>query len=278
MQSVGIIGAGQMGRGIAQVCLQSGFRVVIYDQNLQALKEVRSLLEKPLSKFCDKNSRNLKEVLDFLEDGTQSLETFPQCDLIIEAVTENIKVKSEIFASLPKYSNTIFASNTSSISIAELSAFSAIPEKFIGIHFMNPVPYMQLVEIIRHEKTSGETSSRVENFVKTLGKTYIHSADRAGFVVNRILLPMINEAIRALGENVATAHDIDVGMRLGANQPMGPLELADLIGLDTCLAILNVLYGEFKNDHYKPCPLLAEYVQKGLLGRKTKRGFYSYED
>ncbi len=277
MESIGVIGAGQMGRGIAQVCLQAGLKVFLYDQNLDYLKNARSLLEKPLLKFCEKNSKNLSDVLNHFFDDVESLKSFPKCDLIIEAVTENIEIKAEIFRDLPSFPDMIVATNTSSISIKTLSSFSNNPSKFIGLHFMNPVPHMQLVEVIPHDNTSPDTLLTIQNFVSVLNKTYILSSDSPGFVVNRILLPMINEGIKVLFENVASAKDIDTAMRLGSNQPMGPLELADLIGLDTCLFILNVLHKDLKNDHYAPCPLLVEYVGKGFLGRKTKRGFYTYE-
>jgi 3-hydroxybutyryl-CoA dehydrogenase len=277
MESIGIIGAGQMGKGIAQICLQAGFKVAIYDRDFAKLKNVRLSLEGPLSKFCEKNNKDLNSVLNSLDDDIISLNTFPKCDLIIEAVTENIDIKMAIFKALPAFQDTIFASNTSSIRIEDLSASSHSPQNFIGLHFMNPVSYMQLIEIITHKNTSQEALSKIESFVSYLNKTYIISADSPGFVVNRILIPMINEAIKVLSEQVANVADIDLAMRLGSNHPMGPLELADFIGLDTCMSILNVLHKEFKNSHYAPCPLLIEYVEKGWLGRKSKQGFYNYE-
>ncbi len=277
MESIGIIGAGQMGQGIAQICLQAGFKVAIYDQDITKLESIRASLEKPLSKFCKNNSLNIEEILENLNTEIPNLESFPYCDLIIEAATENSDIKASIFQKLPFFENTIFATNTSSLRIEGLSSFSKSPENFIGLHFMNPVPYMQLVEIIPHKETSQETLSKMESFVGFLNKTYVICADSPGFVVNRILLPMINEAIKTLEQQVASASDIDLAMRLGSNHPMGPLELADFIGLDTCTAILNVLHQELKDPHYAPCPLLIDYVKKGLLGRKTKQGFYTYD-
>lgn len=277
MESIGIIGAGQMGQGIAQICLQAGFKVAIYDQDMSKLESIRNSLEKPLSKFCKSNNSNLDKILENLNTNIVSLESFPCCDLIIEAATENVHIKSQIFEKLPHFHNTIFATNTSSLRIEGLSKFTKFSENFIGLHFMNPVPYMQLIEIIPHTNTSQDTLSKMESFAGYLNKTYIISSDSPGFVVNRILLPMINEAIKTLEQQVASVSDIDLAMRLGSNHPMGPLELADFIGLDTCAAILNVLHQELKDPHYAPCPLLIDYVKKGLLGRKTKQGFYTYD-
>lgn len=277
MESIGIIGAGQMGQGIAQICLQAGFKVAIYDQDAAKLQSIKKSLEKPLSKFCKNNNSDIDKMLENLNIQIENLESFPYCDLIIEAATEDVSIKSQIFGKLPHFENTVFSTNTSSLRIEGLSQFTKFPEHFIGLHFMNPVPYMQLIEIIPHNNTSQDTLSKMESFAGYLNKTYIISSDSPGFVVNRILLPMINEAIKTLEQQVASASDIDLAMRLGSNHPMGPLELADFIGLDTCAAILNVLHQELKDPHYAPCPLLTDYVKKGLLGRKTKQGFYTYD-
>ena len=280
IENIGIIGAGQMGTGIAQVCLISGYNVFLSDVS-------KPLLQKGLESIDRHMERQVarKKLLDEEKGDALSrlktfvgLEGFKKCDLVIEAATEKEELKKEIFKNLcpllPK--SCLLATNTSSISITALARSTDRPDKFMGMHFMNPVPVMQLVELIRGIATSNETFEALQEVTKRLGKQSIVSEDYPGFIVNRVLMPMINEAIYALFEGVGTIEAIDKGMRLGANHPMGPLELADLIGLDTCAYIMNVLYEERGESKYKPCPLLIKYVEGGWLGRKTGRGFYDY--
>ena len=280
IQTVGVIGAGQMGNGIAHVLSQSGYSVLLNDVNQDALERavqrVRKNMDRQLrsGKISEDEINTamgrIKTTLDLAELGTS--------DLIIEAATEDESVKQKIFDSvLPHLKpETILTSNTSSISITRLASRTDRPEKFMGFHFMNPVPVMQLVELIRGIATDQETYNSCLEVVNSLGKTAASAEDFPAFIVNRILMPMINEAVYTLYEGVGSVQSIDQSMKLGANHPMGPLELADFIGLDTCLAIMNVLHDGLADTKYRPCPLLTKYVEAGWLGRKTQRGFYDY--
>ncbi|MGB1443175.1 MAG: 3-hydroxybutyryl-CoA dehydrogenase [Paracoccaceae bacterium] len=280
IQTVGVIGAGQMGNGIAHVLSQSGYSVLLNDVNQDALdravERVRKNMDRQLrsGKISEDEINSamgrIKTTLDLTELGTS--------DLIIEAATEDESVKQKIFDSvLPHLKpETILTSNTSSISITRLASRTDRPEKFMGFHFMNPVPVMQLVELIRGIATDKDTYNSCLEVVNSLGKTAASAEDFPAFIVNRILMPMINEAVYTLYEGVGSVESIDQSMKLGANHPMGPLELADFIGLDTCLAIMNVLHDGLADTKYRPCPLLTKYVEAGWLGRKTQRGFYDY--
>lgn len=276
-----VIGAGQMGSGIAQVCAQSGFQVVLHDMNEDALTKGINGIEKLLNKDMQKGRMTDDDkaaVLDRLTTAT-NLEEVGPVDIVIEAIVENMDIKTKLFAELDQMmpEHTILASNTSSLPITEIAAATNRSERVIGMHFMNPVPVMKLVEIIRGLETSEETYHSVESLAKELHKTAVEVNDSPGFVSNRILLPMINEAIYALYEGVSTKEDIDTVMKLGMNHPMGPLQLADFIGLDTCLYIMEVLYEGFGDSKYRPCPLLRKYVKAGRLGKKVGKGFYDYE-
>ena len=280
IQTVGVIGAGQMGNGIAHVLSQSGYYVLLNDVNQNALERAIERIRKNMDRQLrsakisegeiDAAMGRIKATLDLAELGTS--------DLIIEAATEDESVKQKIFDSvLPHLKpETILTSNTSSISITRLASRTDRPEKFMGFHFMNPVPVMQLVELIRGIATDQDTYTSCLEVVKSLGKTAASAEDFPAFIVNRILMPMINEAVYTLYEGVGSVQSIDQSMKLGANHPMGPLELADFIGLDTCLAIMNVLHDGLADTKYRPCPLLTKYVEAGWLGRKTQRGFYDY--
>jgi 3-hydroxybutyryl-CoA dehydrogenase len=280
ISKVGIIGAGQMGSGIAHVVALSGYTVAMNDLKKEAfdkgLEAVGKNLARQLAKGAIKESDRDKtlERISF----APTLEAFGDCDLVIEAATEDEALKHKIFAALcPHLKPTaMLASNTSSISITRLAATTDRPEDFIGMHFMNPVPLMELVELIRGIATEDETFATARAFVESLGKTTAVSEDFPAFIVNRILLPMINEAVYTLYEGVGTVEAIDKAMKLGAHHPMGPLELADFIGLDTCLSVMQVLYEGLSDSKYRPCPLLVKYVEAGWLGRKTQRGFYDY--
>ncbi len=281
MKTIGIIGAGQMGRGIAQVSIQAGYTVILFDIKDEALKTARQNIEDGLDKLVTKEKitpADKQKALDLLRTSSD-MALFKSADLVIEAATENEALKISILKSLLPHLNehAIIASNTSSISITKLAAATDRPQRFIGIHFMNPVPVMKLVELIRGLATDENTFNEANTFVSRLGKSTAHSSDFPGFIVNRLLIPMINEAIFALFEGVGDAHSIDTAMKLGANHPMGPLELADLIGLDTCLSIMQVLYQGLGDPKYRPCPLLINYVAAGRLGRKSKQGFFSYD-
>ena len=280
IRSVGIIGAGQMGAGIAQVAAQSGYDVVLFDQSSDAVKKAFERIEKSLSRLVEKEVITAEVARDAQTRLTPaaSVNELSKCDLVIEAATENEEVKKEIFKSVCEHlkPEAMLASNTSSISITRLAASTDRPGKFIGLHFMNPVPIMKLVEIIRGIATEPETYELAVNFARSLGKTTANSEDFPAFIVNRILIPMINEAIYTLYEGVGTVEAIDTGMKLGTNHPMGPLELADFIGLDTVLAVMNVLYEGLSDSKYRPCPLLVKYVEAGWVGRKVGRGFYDY--
>ncbi len=280
IRSVGIIGAGQMGAGIAQVAAQSGYDVVLFDQSSDAVKKAFERIEKSLSRLVEKEVITAEVARDAQTRLTPaaSVNELSKCDLVIEAATENEEVKKAIFKSVCEHlkPEAMLASNTSSISITRLAASTDRPGKFIGLHFMNPVPIMKLVEIIRGIATEPETYELAVNFARSLGKTTANSEDFPAFIVNRILIPMINEAIYTLYEGVGTVEAIDTGMKLGTNHPMGPLELADFIGLDTVLAVMNVLYEGLSDSKYRPCPLLVKYVEAGWVGRKVGRGFYDY--
>jgi len=280
IHKVGVIGAGQMGTGIALVCAQNGMDVVLSDVSEERIHAALATANGSLSRQIAKGQ--LDEVgrqatLDHIS-AAAGPEDLAKCDLVIEAASESEDVKRKIFANLRAYlkPETIVASNTSSISITRLASVTAHPERFIGIHFMNPVPRMQLVELIRGIATTDDTFESAKAFVARLGKTATMSEDFPAFIVNRILLPMINEAIYTLYEGVGSVESIDTAMRLGANHPMGPLQLADFIGLDTCLSVMQVLHEGLADSKYRPCPLLVKYVEAGWLGRKTQRGFYDY--
>jgi 3-hydroxybutyryl-CoA dehydrogenase len=277
---IAVIGAGQMGNGIAHVFAQSGFDVTMIDVAQAALDKGRDTIAKNLDRQVKKGTiaeSDKATILGRVKTET-SLDAVKGCALVVEAATENRDLKFRIFADLDAAANpnAILATNTSSISITEIAARTKRPEQVIGMHFMNPVPVMQLVEVIRGLATSDATTARVLELSKAVGKTPVEVHDYPGFVANRILMPMINEAIYCLMEGVGTAEAIDTVMKLGMNHPMGPLALADLIGLDTCLAILEVLHDGLGDPKYRACPLLRKYVAAGWLGRKTKRGFYAY--
>ena len=280
IRSVGVIGAGTMGNGIAQVFAQSGFTVRLVDVAQPMLDRARGSIEKSLSKFVDKGklaAADRDAALGRLSTGT-SIEVLNDVDYVVEAIVENAEAKRELFAALDSitHSHAILASNTSSISITTLGAATKRPDKVLGMHFMNPVPLMTLVETIRGQATSQESMQIASDLCRQLGKTPVEAADYPGFIANRILMPMINEAIFAVMEGVGTPEAIDAVMKLGMNHPMGPLTLADFIGLDVCLAILNVLHDGLGDPKYRPCPLLRRMVAAGHLGRKSGRGFYTY--
>jgi len=280
IERIGVLGAGQMGNGIAHVFAQEGYEVVMYDivpeQLEKALVTIRQNLERQAKKGAVPETL-VAETMGRLT-VTQDMADLDQSDFAVEAVTEHEPLKLDIFRNLDATvkEGAILASNTSSIPITKIAAVTGRPEKVIGMHFMNPVPVMKLVEVIRGHATSDETFEVTADMVVKLGKEMAVSQDYPGFIINRVLIPMINEAVFALYEGIATAEDIDKGMRLGTNQPMGPLALADFIGLDTVLAIANVLYDGFKDPKYRPCPLLVKTVNAGYLGRKTGRGFFTY--
>ncbi len=280
IDTVGVIGAGQMGAGIAQVAAQAGISVYLNDVAEErinaALATINGQLSRQISRGqLDEGGR--QAILDRIHVAP-TLDKLGDCDLVVEAASENEEVKRKIFTALRSFVKTdaIIASNTSSISITRLASVTASPERFIGIHFMNPVPRMQLVELIRGIATKDDTYEAAKAFVTRLGKTATMSEDFPAFIVNRILLPMINEAVYTLYEGVGSVESIDTAMRLGANHPMGPLQLADFIGLDTCLSVMQVLHEGLADSKYRPCPLLVKYVEAGWLGRKTQRGFYDY--
>lgn len=280
MKKIGVIGAGQMGHGIAQVAAMSGYAVRLHDQSEEAAEKGLAAITRSLDKLVSKEriTEDLRnESLARIEIGAD-LGTFRDVDLAIEAIVENIQIKRALFGQLDQIlpEEAILATNTSSISITALGAATSRPDKVIGMHFMNPVPIMKLVEVINGLATSEKTTAAVREVSEKMGKTVVFSSDSPGFIVNRILMPMINEAVYTLHEGVGTVEDIDQAMKLGTNQPMGPLTLADFIGLDTCLAIMEVLHTNLGDSKYRPCPLLRNYVTAGWLGRKSGRGFYQY--
>jgi len=280
IKTVGVIGAGTMGNGIAQVFAQSGFEVRLIDVAQPMLDRARRTIEKSLAKFVEKGklaAADRDAVLGRLTTAT-SVEDLGEADYVVEAIVEDAETKRTLFRSLDSLTrpDVILASNTSSISITLLGAATRRPDKVLGMHFMNPVPLMTLVEMIRGQATSTETMTAASGLAKALGKTPVEAADYPGFIANRILMPMVNEAIYAVMEGVGTIEAIDAVMTLGMNHPMGPLTLADFIGLDVCLAILNVLHDGLGDPKYRPCPLLRRMVAAGQLGRKTGRGFYTY--
>ena len=281
IRTLGIVGSGQMGGGIGQVAAQAGFSVLLYDVTQEIVESALQNIQRGIIRLTERGKLPEEEqraILGRLR-GTANLADLRDTDLIIEAAPEDHEIKKAIFQQLDRITRpeVILASNTSSISLTQLGAVTKRPDKVIGMHFMNPPVVMQLVEIVRGLATSDDTLRVIDTLAKKMGKTTILAKDYAGFIVNRILLPMINQAIYALYEGVGEVEDIDQGMKLGTNQPMGPLALADLIGLDTCLAVLERLHHGLGDDKYRPCPLLRNYVAAGYLGRKTGKGFYDYK-
>jgi len=281
LQNIGVIGAGTMGNGIAQVCAQAGFEVTLLDISDSALQKAVATVAKNLDRQIAKGSLDEAQkqaTLGRIRTSTDYA-SLVDAQLVIEAATENLELKRRVLQQIAAQvcSTCVIASNTSSLSITQLAASVSAPERFIGLHFFNPVPVMGLIEVIRGLQTSDATHTLALDMATRLGKVAITAGNRPGFVVNRILVPMINEAILVLQEGLASAEDIDAGMRLGCNQPIGPLALADLIGLDTLLAILEALYDGFNDSKYRPAPLLKEMVAAGYLGRKTERGFHRYD-
>ena len=280
MEKIFVLGAGTMGSGIAQAFAQKGYEVIVRDIKDEfvdrGLSNIRKGLEKRVAR--GKMTEEDKDAILSKISGTTDMNLAADCDLVVEAAVENMKIKQSIFAELDKICKpeTVLASNTSSLSITEVAVATGRPDKVIGMHFFNPAPVMKLVEVIRGAATSDETFATVKALAEAIGKTPVEVKEAPGFVVNRILIPMINEAAFILQEGVATAEDIDTAMKLGANHPMGPLELGDLIGLDVCLAIMDVLYNETGDSKYRACTLLRKYVRAGWLGRKSGRGFHNY--
>ena len=280
LQNIGVIGAGTMGNGIAQVCALAGFNVTLLDISESALQKAVATVSKNLDRQIAKETLTQEQKLAALDKIRTSTDysNLQNVQLVIEAATENLELKLRVLQQIAAQvsDHCVIASNTSSLSITQLAASVSQPERFIGLHFFNPVPVMGLIEVIRGLQTSDTTHALALDMATTLGKTAITAGNRPGFVVNRILVPMINEAILVFQEGLASAEDIDAGMRLGCNQPIGPLALADLIGLDTVLAILEAFYDGFNDSKYRPAPLLKEMVAAGYLGRKTGRGFHAY--
>ena len=280
IENVGIIGAGQMGGGIAHVVSLSGRKVYLLDIDQDLLTGSIQTIEKNMARQASRGKESeddVKAALSRIETGTD-YSGFSNCDIVIEAATENEDVKRKIFEEILGFisDHALLATNTSSISITRLASTTDRPEKFIGMHFFNPVPVMQLVELIKGIATSQETFKTVKALSESLGKTVAEAEDFPAFIVNRILVPMINEAVYAVYEGVGTVSSVDIGLRLGANHPMGPLQLADFIGLDTCLSVMQVMYAGLADPKYRPCPLLVKYVEAGWLGKKAGKGFYDY--
>ena len=280
IKTVGVVGAGQMGNGIAHVCALAGYDVLLHDAEPARIDIALQTIAKNLGRQVHREIVSAADSEAALKriKAAPKLAAFEACDLVIESIVEESEAKKKVFADLQAAlkPDTILATNTSSISITRLAATTDRPDKFIGLHFMNPAPVMELVEIIRGLATSQETYDTCVTFVETLGKTIANAEDFPAFIVNRVLVPMINEAVYTLYEGVGSVEAIDKAMKLGAHHPMGPLELADFIGLDTCLSIMQVLYDGLADSKYRPCPLLVKYVEAGWLGRKTQRGFYDY--
>ncbi len=280
IRKIGVVGAGQMGSGIAHVCALAGFQVLLNDVAVERISEGLATISSNMARQVSRQRISDEERQAAIKriSAASSLDALGDCDLVIEAATENEEVKRKIFGTLcpTLKTGTIIGTSTSSISITRLAAATDRPEHFIGIHFMNPVPLMELVEVIRGIATDDATFETTKQFIAKLGKQIAVSEDFPAFIVNRILLPMINEAIYTLYKGVGNVEAIDTAMRLGAHHPMGPLELADFIGLDTCLSVMQVLHEGLADSKYRPCPLLVKYVEAGWLGRKTRRGFYDY--
>jgi len=281
IKTIGVVGAGQMGSGIAQVAAAAGLNVIMSDIKDELVQKGLATIKRNLDRLVDKQkiTSQIGDEIMARVRGTTRVEDMGEADLVVEAATEDESLKHSIFKNLDSVcqKKVILATNTSSISITKIASATERPDRVIGMHFMNPVPVMKLVEIIRGLATSDETFQTVKETAEKMGKTPLEARDFPGFISNRIFMPMINEAIYALFEGVGSAEAIDGVMKLGMNHPMGPLEIADLIGLDTCLAIMEVLYQGFGDSKYRPCPLLRKYVDAGYLGRKTGRGFYTYE-
>ncbi|MBF4501011.1 3-hydroxybutyryl-CoA dehydrogenase [Savagea sp. SN6] len=281
IQKVMVVGAGQMGSGIAQVCAQAGYDVLLNDMNEDALSKGMSRIEGLLARAVEKErmTEEEKQATTGRLTASSTLNDAKDCDLVIEAVVENMDVKTSVFKQLDEIApkHAILASNTSSLPITDICAATNRPDQVIGMHFMNPVPVMQLVEVIRGLQTSDDVYQQIADMCVKLNKTSVEVNDFPGFVANRILMPMINEAVYTVYEGVASVEDVDAVMKLGMNHPMGPLTLADFIGLDTCLSIMEVLHEGLGDSKYRPCPLLRKYVSAGWLGRKSGRGFYQYE-
>ena len=281
IETIGVVGAGQMGHGIAQVAAVAGYQVSLSDIAEEALEAANQAIEDSLEKFVAREKISSEEREAALEriTTTTALEEAADNDLVVEAVTEEEELKTELFERIDRNApeGAILASNTSSISITKLAAVTSRPDRVIGMHFMNPVPVMQLVEVIRGLATDDETFETTRTVAEQMNKEVVVAEDYPGFIVNRVLMPMINEAAFALMEGVASREDIDRAMKLGTNQPMGPLTLADFIGLDTCLSILEVLHEDLGDPKYRPCPLLRKHVEAGWLGKKAGRGFYAYD-
>ena len=280
VERIGVVGAGTMGRGIAQVCAASGFGVVMSDVSADAVAAGLASIEKQLARAVEKERMSAAEKDALLSriETTTGIEAMAGVDVCIEAATENPDVKLDLFRALESVcrEDAILASNTSSISLTKIAGACARPERVIGMHFFNPVPLMKLVEVIRALQTSDATFEAARALAGRLGKTVVAVADSPGFVVNRMLVPMINEAVYALSEGLASAEEIDLAMQLGLSHPIGPLRLADLIGIDVCLDVMDVMYRDFSDSKYRPCPLLRKMVDAGRLGRKSGRGFYEY--